>query len=456
MAAWEYLKSAPVRSPSCSYARPASASDWAELTILSAEAPATALSEADLAWSRMSLTCTGAALAIVVGIKCERISNCSLLTSSTMSNDELDRFREQWQQEIRNRTGEPPANQPSSLPTEQPTRRSPIEIYAEAVEREQRGELDAALDLYRRAFRLDPNVDRAYQYHNTTEALQALTLAPVNPSTAQPIHVSATSTHSIRTLISAFPPASELTFLPEDERQPVHIARVPDEVLLHVLRLLDVSSFERFALVCRRARVLTFDPDLWRGIVTSTYVPPQIPTTVPLAEFISRFDNDMRRLYIELPRLRLDGVYIAVCHYVRRGQSENLWVNVDHLVTYHRYLRFFPDGRVLSLLDQNLEPREAVHLITPDLVMKGFFIGTWTLQTSSDDKHHVSISNLTDPSGKFEHSFRMELTLGSKPLGRWNRLTLDSYMSVNSEGTPSTLPIRNERPFWFSKVRSWA
>ncbi|KDN47087.1 hypothetical protein RSAG8_03864, partial [Rhizoctonia solani AG-8 WAC10335] len=50
----------------------------------------------------------------------------------------------------------------------------------------------------------------------------------------------------------------------------------------------------------------------------------------------------------------------------------------------------------------------------------------------------------------------MELTLGSRPLGRWNRLTLDSYMSVNSEGTPSTLPIRNERPFWFSKVRSWA
>ncbi|CAE6537374.1 unnamed protein product [Rhizoctonia solani] len=345
-----------------------------------------------------------------------------------MSNDELDRFREQWKKEIEKRTAGEHApsssNQvPDPAPTSIPTRRSPLDIYAEAVEKEQRGELDAALDLYRRAFRLDPNVDRAYHYQNTTESLQALTLAPIEPSTSQqprpePIHVSATSTHSIRTLISAFPPASELAFLPEDERQPVPIARVPDELLLHVLKLLDISAIERFAMVCRRARVLTVDPDLWRDFVTSTYVPPQIPTTVPLTEYITRFDYDMRRLYIELPRLRLDGVYIAVCHCNRPGQSENLWANVDHLVTYHRYLRFLPDGRVLSLLDQNLQPREAVHLITPDLVMKGFYIGTWALQTSNDDKHHVSIANLTDPSGKFEHSFRMELTLASRPLGR--------------------------------------
>ncbi|CCO29919.1 F-box only protein 9 AltName: Full=Cross-immune reaction antigen 1 [Rhizoctonia solani AG-1 IB] len=340
------------------------------------------------------------------------------------ANDELERFREEWRQEIRERAGaEQSTGQPSQpAPAQARVRRSPIDIYAEAVEREQRGELNEALDLYRRAFRLDPNVDRAYHYRSTTDALESLTLAPIKPGTATqpkpaPISISATSTHSIRTLISAFPPASELAFLPEDERQPVPIARVPDELLLHTLKLLDIVSIEHFALVCRRARVLTVDPDLWRDFVTSTYVPPQIPSDVPLSDYITRFDYDMRRLYIEVPRIRLDGVYIAVCHYVRRGQSENLWANVDHLVTYHRYLRFLPDGRVLSLLDQNLEPREAVHIITPDLVTKGFFIGTWRLQTSND-KHHVSISNLTDPAGKFEHSFRMELTLGSKPLGR--------------------------------------
>ncbi|CAE6487269.1 unnamed protein product, partial [Rhizoctonia solani] len=359
-----------------------------------------------------------------------------------MSNDPLEQFRQEWRQEIQERTLAKQSSVPDAAPPPH-IRRSPIDIYAEAVDKEQRGELDAALDLYRRAFRLDPNVDRAYHYHNTTESLQALTLAPIEPSTShpkpEPIHVAPTSTHSIHTLISAFPPASELTFSPEDERQPVAIAHVPDELLIHILRLLDVSTIERFALVCRRARVLTVEPNLWRDFVISTYVPPQIPTTVPLAEYITRFDYDMRRLYIELPRVRLDGVYIAMSGQDKARTYGQTYVSiycpipipllihsfsalrpkqVDHLVTYHRYLRFLPDGRVLSLLDQNLEPREAVHLITPDLVMKGFFIGTWTLQTSNENKHHVSIANLTDPSGKFEHSFRMELTLASRPLGR--------------------------------------
>ncbi|CAE6418155.1 unnamed protein product [Rhizoctonia solani] len=238
------------------------------------------------------------------------------------ANDELERFREEWRQEIRERVGgEPSTSHPSPSPVQTRTRRSPIDIYAEAVEREQRGELDEALSLYRRAFRLDPNVDRAYYHRNTTEALKSLTLAPVKPSTGtqpklEPIHVAAISTHSIRILISAFPSASELAFLPEDERQPVPIARVPDELLLHTLKLLDIASIERFALVCRRARILTVDPDLWRDFVTCTYVPPQIPDNAPIEDYITRFDYDMRRLYIEVPRLRLDGVYIAVCHYV--------------------------------------------------------------------------------------------------------------------------------------------
>ena len=60
-----------------------------------------------------------------------------------------------------------------------------------------------------------------------------------------------------------------------------------------------------------------------------------------------KYQGDLRRVYIEHPRVRLDGVYIAVCHYVcvhvlmyllsynvdtgscsRPGFSESAWVNV--------------------------------------------------------------------------------------------------------------------------------
>ncbi|QRV88722.1 F-box-like protein [Ceratobasidium sp. AG-Ba] len=343
-----------------------------------------------------------------------------------MAEDELARFREQWKEEVRARTtGEPVASTSEGGPsTSQPSRRrSPVEIYAEAVEKEQRGQLDEALTLYRRAFRLDANVDKAWELQNTTKALHSLTLAPVESTTTikHPvqlhINVPQTSSHSIRTLITNFPPTSELLFAPEIEQEPVHLTRIPDELLLHILKLSDVPTIERFALVCRRARVLTLDPDLWRDFVTNTYITPQIPEDALLGDAITRFGGDLRRLYIELPRVRIDGVYIAVCHYSRAGQSENAWVNVDHLVTYHRYLRFLPDGRVLSLLDQNLEPQEAVNRLEPGLRIKGFFIGTWTLNTETDHPH-VTLNNLSDPTGKFGHSFKMDLTLGSRPLGR--------------------------------------
>ncbi|KAG8681624.1 hypothetical protein FRC08_015517 [Ceratobasidium sp. 394] len=355
-----------------------------------------------------------------------------------MSDDELTRFREQWKEEVRARTAGESSSTPSAPSTSQPparTRRSPVDIYAEAVEKEQRGELDAALDLYRRAFRLDPHVDRTYHVQATTAALTNLTLAPVTPKpgdskphTRIHVNVSATSTHSVRTLIANFPPASELAFAPEIEQEPVYLARIPDELLLHILKLVDIPSIEKFALVCRRARLLTLDPDLWRDFVANTYVHPQIPADALLGDIVSRFAGDLRRLYIEFPRVRLDGVYIAVCHCDRPGQSENAWVNVDHLVTYHRYLRFLPDGRVLSLLDQNLAPQEAVKILEPSLRLKGFFIGTWSLDTSNDNDTksesgsnsapHVTLNNLTDPTGVFGHSFKMELTLSSRPLGR--------------------------------------
>lgn len=111
-----------------------------------------------------------------------------------------------------------------------------------------------------------------------------------------------------------------------------------------------------------------------RRLVGATYKPPQIARVEDLIPVIERNFGDYRRVYIEQPRVRLDGVYIAVCHYVyvlilqeRRllfdgvlflqptwpqreflGQCQSprtislLFLNcnlqVNHLITYHRYL----------------------------------------------------------------------------------------------------------------------
>jgi F-box protein 9 len=53
-----------------------------------------------------------------------------------------------------------------------------------------------------------------------------------------------------------------------------------------------------------------------RELVQMTYKPPQIPHGLALDAIADEYMSDYRRVYVERPRLRLDGVYIAVCHYV--------------------------------------------------------------------------------------------------------------------------------------------
>lgn len=55
---------------------------------------------------------------------------------------------------------------------------------------------------------------------------------------------------------------------------------------------------------------------MFRELVEMTYSPPQIPRDFSLEGLAEDYMSDYRRMYIEHPRLRLDGVYIAICHYV--------------------------------------------------------------------------------------------------------------------------------------------
>ena len=192
-----------------------------------------------------------------------------------------------------------------------------------------------------------------------------------------------------------------------------------------------------------------------RDFVVLGYKPPQIPYPETILDLVKTYGVDFRRLYIETPRVRLDGVYIAVCRYLRPGLSDNAWVNVTHEITYHRYLRFFPDGIVVSLLTSDqTPPREIIPVLTPSLNMKSLFTGFWELHDSV-----VYLTSLADPTGSFTlpYVFQMTLQLTSRPLGRWNKLAIIAYDSVHVEsGEMIPVSINQENtPFVFSKVRSY-
>ncbi|KAJ7577044.1 hypothetical protein C8J56DRAFT_972185 [Mycena floridula] len=413
--------------------------------------------------------------------------------------EELRRFREEWKKEVqsRNQPAQSSQSQPlaadpvvtieprgpiepgaptriSSLSTDAPLSKglqAALTAYRQAVRHEEHGEYDQALVLYRQAFRKDANVDRSY-YREQMIAAAALGTS-LDSSEAQVeqlsnhmetkidlVNATAIVTGTLASLVASFP--ETLTFEAEDELQKVPVRNIPDELIVNILRLSDPTSIERFATTTRKARVLSLDASIWRELVNLTYKPPQLSDLANLRLLADRFRLDYRRLFVEHPRIRIDGVYIAVCHYIRYGLGENPWVNTSQLITYHRFLRFYPDGQVVSLLaNEEHPPSEIIHLLKPSLRMKGLSLGTWRLSGTT-----VQLSNLLDPSPspvnaderRSRYSFAMSLTLRSRPvLGRWNRLEIASYDSVNLEtGDIYPVKLKHERPFWFSKVRSYS
>lgn len=188
---------------------------------------------------------------------------------------------------------------------------------------------------------MDSNVDKAYHKEELRLANATATVDNLNvPSKAlgrrqrtsqdaavdgmtddmRKISIKTTSTSkgtasgSLAKLISEFPP--DVDFIPEDDTEPVSLALLPDELLVHVFKFLDVASVERFASISRKARILSLDSDVWRYFVRSTYAPPQIQSDETIEDLAIDYLHDYRRFFVEQPRLRLDGVYIAVCHYV--------------------------------------------------------------------------------------------------------------------------------------------
>lgn len=189
-------------------------------------------------------------------------------------------------------------------------------------------------------------MDRAYHYeqmlssiqHARTESssIHDLSAAVETTLALKPVDSEAPSvaTGLLASLLATF--TRKLLFEPENEEEPVFLNKLPEELLVMIIVSLDATSIERFARVCKKARILTLDPVIWTYVyfpflifmasemmirssselVRITYHPPQVPETAAMIPVIKKCMFDCRRVYIEQPRVRLDGVYIANCHYV--------------------------------------------------------------------------------------------------------------------------------------------
>jgi F-box protein 9 len=298
----------------------------------------------------------------------------------------------------------------------------------------------------------------------------------------------------------------------------------------------DVAEFTRMSLVCRRfAYLVSSEQRIWRRIslghkfgfaamhhhfavaVDWSSLDDHIEE-LPDGTVVSARDLQVRRaaesslvtrslvpstyptwkaLFRQRPRVRFNGCYISTVNYLRAGQmstNQATWGgSLVHIVTYYRYLRFFRDGSVISLLTTH-EPSEIVHHLTkeellyhrrdrdrshhqhqhhadgqsilPSAAMSLALKGRWRLSSTLDapdgDDDEANPPQEGDLCIETEgvaprYMYRMDLTMRSAGrAARNNKLVWRGFYSYNKLTDDwGTFMLKNDKPFFFSRVKSY-
>lgn len=291
---------------------------------------------------------------------------------------------------------------------------SALEHYEKAVEKESQGNLGDSLSHYRKAYRLDAKVDQSYKNKHFPAKSKPGDQNPSNAAAIVPSiahHSSKEPTVLLPTdeIVESFANLAILgaePLIPGDRHPPCPIRNLPHEVLLELLRhtaIIDPALFIRMARVCKKLAYHVYtEKAIWKrvalgpefGLSGQLY---SFATDVQGREVIDRLleqggaempsithdadqvhigekdfaaDEDWREVFHSHPRIRFSGVYISTVNYTRAGAasaSHITWGSPVHIITYYRYLRFFRDGTVISLLTTH-EPTEVVHHLTRENV----------------------------------------------------------------------------------------
>ncbi|KAI8084144.1 uncharacterized protein B0P05DRAFT_636303 [Gilbertella persicaria] len=405
--------------------------------------------------------------------------------SNEQQEKALEEFRNAWRQEVESKQGHDPhaeapeqqqqqqeeasiaalIEQTESLAVDQPEPITAMDHYVLAVDNERQGKLGKALDSYRRAFKLDPDIDYAYKKHYQKEILPKIQATQDQPSTEDFKHMMPlnkeyvapppTSKDPLTDLIEQFL-NEDLTYIPRLDYKPVSIAKLPSEIMLNVLKILalhSVSSISYFATVCKKFFLYTRDPSIWQYAAVRVFRQPSMTLEESRQEclkYVNTFDGNWMRMFIDRPRIRYDGVYISICHYIRPGTSETAWNKPIHFVTYYRYLRFFPDGRILKHVTTD-EPAHVVKQLQLGYNKKQCFHGRFRMDF--DDHITIVMKDYTIPRELFHLSLKIKTT----HRGKHNRLNWDHYASssIGVNRDDHVYDLKLLKHYIFSPVRSY-
>jgi len=289
-------------------------------------------------------------------------SSSSSPTESSTIEDELESFRQKWKQDLAGGS----SNFTSSLEdngnvaknnknqnnnTEEKAR----DLFLEGVEHEQNGELFEAIQKYRKAVNLVPDIEFKVEEqrcrNDNTRNKETEKDGNETDEDIEDIDPEDPEVNEETDLLLKF---SRLKLKGHSSQDvdtsnfaTIHISSLPMEVLIHILKWvvsteLDLKSLENFSSVCRGFYVAARASDIWRRVCIQTWV-AGLPIEEPSL-------GGWRTLFLSRPRVNFNGCYISRVTYLREGErgfQDNEFYKSWHVVHYYRILRFFPGGRVV-------------------------------------------------------------------------------------------------------------
>ena len=380
-------------------------------------------------------------------------------------------------------TGDADADEFSKLGGAEP--KTALEHYERAVEKEGQGKLGDSLSYYRKAFKLDEDVDRTYKEKHFAHQWKATKPGPSNaaatvPSTAH--HSQSAEVgggvvpQSTAQLIASFADCEIQNAPPMiagDTPPPCPVRNLPVEVLLellgHIARI-DISVYARLASVCKKLAYHVYtESNIWKRVslgpefglasqhyhfATDIQGRPVIWSAVegeeqdmderptpPISDALFPANQDWRLFFHDYPRIRFTGVYISTVNYTRSGGASvtpSTWGSQVHIVTYYRYLRFFRDGTCISLLTTH-EPVEVIHLLTKEnvsLVRSGKTTDAMKFTGAGHTLQHPNMPPPPSAQNILKHALK----------GRWRLChpSLDSMEVASNNIVPGDLHIETE------------
>ncbi|XP_045133881.1 F-box only protein 9-like isoform X2 [Portunus trituberculatus] len=251
-------------------------------------------------------------------------------------------------------------NVESSTPMEEVTsdvEAKATELFKKAVELEQSGRLYEAIQFYRRAMTLVPDIEFRVHHQNMLEWSENYQTQGEGEDTTSEDELDQEEIQDLVFRFQALASSSQAVCIPQFDQEAPHISCLPPEMLERIMHWvvgsdLDMRSLEQVSRVCQGFYLVARNPELWHKACLRIW---GLSCGVPGAY------GSWRNMFIQRPHPRYNGCYISRTTYFRSGESSFQDQNYQpwHLVQYYRYLRFFPDG-IVSMLTTADEPHAVV------------------------------------------------------------------------------------------------